>query len=105
MPEWLSIVIAVAVPLGAFAGVFFSRGRTEQRIVGRIDLLDAKVDGLEATIAARLDAIETEQNDSKASRTRLHEGAARHERKLDSLRTVCKLTHPERPMPDTVGGG
>lgn len=105
MPEWLSISIAVMVPLASFAGMFFARGKAEQKVSGKIDLLAARFEAFERTISDKLQAIEKGQDDAKRSRVDLRREGTKQGKKLDSLRTVCKMTHPDRPMPDTVGGG
>jgi hypothetical protein len=96
VPDWLAIAIAVAAPLASFVGVVWSRAKTETRIVGRIDLMDQKLDATIAAHNVRFKAIEDKQSDAKQSRSKLYDADKDREARLRELATVCKLTHPER---------
>jgi len=96
MPEWLAIAIAVAAPLASFVGVVWSRAKTETRIVGRIDLMDAKLDATIEAHAVRFAAIENAATEAKRSRAKLYEADKEQGGRIRDLETTCRLTHPER---------
>lgn len=102
MPEWLAIVIAVAAPLATFVGVVWSRAKTETRIVGRIDLLAAKLDATAAANNIRFDAVDKELVAAKDSRIHLRNEVQSQDKRLDSLITACAMTHADRKLPETV---
>jgi hypothetical protein len=93
VPEWLAIVIAIAAPLGSLLGVFWSRGRSEARIVGRIDLVDARIEAMDKAIQTKFGQIDKNLDEAKRSRIQLREQSGQVKQRLGNLETACSMRH------------
>lgn len=96
MPDWLSILLAVVGPVVMFLGVVWSRAKTETRMVGRVDLMEANMAAITTAISVRIDTIEKRADRASESRSRLHDTDKSQEIRIQKIETVCALTHPER---------
>jgi Mg2+ and Co2+ transporter CorA len=96
MPDWLSILLAVVGPVVMFLGVVWSRAKTETRMVGRVDLMEANMAAITTAITVRIDSIEKQAEKASESRAGLHDSDKAQGSRLQKLETVCALTHPDR---------